>query len=116
MNILFQNMATSNQSQAFSDYFNMTESSAIPNSTESSDVVPIPEQEFVISVYSALLVIGALGNVAVFTSLMRSRRRKSRVNLLMTHLAVADMIVIFFVIPLEVRISDFKLTINKGNV
>lgn len=61
---------------------------------------------------SALLITGAFGNVAVFTSLVRSRRRKSRVNLLMTHLAVADMIVTFIVIPLEVSFKNVKLFVQ----
>lgn len=73
------------------------------NFTESDNMtVPAPEHEMVVGVYSALLVVGAMGNMAVFTALMRSRRRKSRVNLLMTHLVVADMMVTFIVIPLEV--------------
>ncbi|XP_075979596.1 adipokinetic hormone/corazonin-related peptide receptor variant I-like [Anticarsia gemmatalis] len=77
-------------------------SSDVVNSTDIAEMVPAPEQGFVIGVYSALLAAGAVGNVGVFTSLVRSRRRKSRVNLLMTHLVVADMIVTFIVIPLEI--------------
>ncbi|XP_032514281.2 adipokinetic hormone/corazonin-related peptide receptor variant I-like [Danaus plexippus] len=60
------------------------------------------DQGFVVGIYSALFVVGAAGNVCVFVSLVRSRRRKSRVNLLMTHLAVADLIVTFIVIPFEI--------------
>ncbi|CAH0725002.1 unnamed protein product, partial [Brenthis ino] len=66
------------------------------------DTVPTSDQGFVVAMYSTLFVIGAAGNVCVFVSLVRSRRRKSRVNLLMTHLVVADLIVIFIVIPLEI--------------
>lgn len=103
--------------QKFSDYFNMEVPNNAVNVTDTVDVVLAPEQGFVIGVYSALLVAGAVGNVGVFTSLVRSRRRKSRVNLLMTHLVVADMIVTFIVIPLEVGVSycifafliDFKV-------
>lgn len=69
------------------------------------DTVPTSDQGFVVAMYSTLFVIGAVGNVCVFVSLVRSRRRKSRVNLLMTHLVVADLIVIFIVIPLEVSIT-----------
>nr|ALM88324.1 neuropeptide receptor A28 [Chilo suppressalis] len=83
----------------FWDYFNMESSD---NVTDGGDItIPAPEQ-FVVAVYSVLLVAGAIGNVAVFASLLRSRRRKSRVNLLMTHLVVADMMVTFIVIPLEI--------------
>ncbi|XP_047029541.1 adipokinetic hormone/corazonin-related peptide receptor variant I-like [Helicoverpa zea] len=88
--------------QKFWDYFNMEGTSMI-NVTEVVDTtIPAPEQGFVVGVYSALLAAGAVGNVGVFVSLVRSRRRKSRVNLLMTHLVVADMIVLFIVIPLEI--------------
>ncbi|KAM3961681.1 neuropeptide receptor A28 [Aphomia sociella] len=84
------------------DYFTMKDMDGM-NATERGDAtVPAPDQEFVVAVYSALLVTGAIGNVGVFATLMKSRRRKSRVNLLMTHLAIADMIVTFIVIPLEI--------------
>lgn len=86
--------------EKFWDYFNGN-MEVITNVTEHS-VVPPSGQGFVVGMYGVLFATGAVGNVAVFTSLVRSRRRKSRVNLLMTHLAVADLIVTFFVIPLEV--------------
>ncbi|KOB70588.1 Neuropeptide receptor A28 [Operophtera brumata] len=77
--------------ERFSDYFAMD---VISNITDSDEMaVAVPEHEMVVGVYSALLVIGAVGNVAVFYALMSSRRRKSRVNLLMTHLVVADMMI-----------------------
>ncbi|XP_045450152.1 adipokinetic hormone/corazonin-related peptide receptor variant I-like [Melitaea cinxia] len=84
--------------QKFLDYFN-----DVPNTTDTvRDTVPVSEQGFVVCIYSTLFAVGAVGNVCVFISLVRSRRRKSRVNLLMTHLVVADLIVIFIVIPLEI--------------
>lgn len=88
------------------------------NASDTSDVTVIaaPEHGFVLIVYSVLLVIGAFGNVAVFTSLVRSRRRKSRVNLLMTHLVVADIIVIFFVIPLEVSLSSINTRVDAVKI
>ncbi|XP_063627485.1 adipokinetic hormone/corazonin-related peptide receptor variant I-like [Cydia splendana] len=55
----------------------------------------------VVTVYFVLLFGGAAGNLAVLTTLARSRRR-SRVSLLMTHLAVADVCVVCGVIPLEI--------------
>ncbi|KAG7300150.1 hypothetical protein JYU34_015699 [Plutella xylostella] len=94
----------------FWDYFNMevpqpmnaSEIADGPMNVSASVLIANPQPGFIVGVYSVLLVIGALGNVAVFTSLVRSRRRKSRVNLLMTHLASADLIVTAFCIPLEV--------------
>ncbi|XP_073960517.1 adipokinetic hormone/corazonin-related peptide receptor variant I-like [Choristoneura fumiferana] len=49
-----------------------------------------------------VLSSGALGNLAVLMALARGRRRRSRVDLLMTHLAVADVCVTCGVIPLEI--------------
>jgi hypothetical protein len=75
-----------------------------------NDTVP-PEILFqqnltVILVYSALFVVAAVGNLTVFISLFRSRHRKSRISLMIRHLAIADLIVTFIMIPIEV--SDLK--------
>lgn len=103
---MLQNESTpSDKKEKFWDYFNMEMSDL--NMTDRDVTMPAPEQGLVIGVYSALLVIGAVGNVGVFASLLRSRRRKSRVNLLMTHLVVADLMVTFIVIPLEVSLEIF---------
>jgi gonadotropin-releasing hormone receptor len=56
----------------------------------------------VIAVYCVLFSVAAVGNLSVFLTLLRARHRKSRVTLLMTHLAAADLIVTFVMIPLEV--------------
>lgn len=53
-------------------------------------------------VYVLLFVAAAAGNVPVFLSLLGKRARKSRIKLMMMHLAVADLIVTFVMIPLEV--------------
>ena len=52
--------------------------------------------------YSVLLVIGGLGNLMVFMTLFRNRHRRSRVNRFIMHLSVADMIVTFVMMPLEI--------------
>lgn len=97
-----ENVTRTDLDQKFWDYFESETIQTINVTDRSEIIVPVPEQGFVVGLYSALLAIGAVGNVAVFTSLVRSRRRKSRVNLLMTHLVIADMMVTFIVIPLEV--------------
>lgn len=51
--------------------------------------------------YSCLFVIAAVGNLTVFITLFRTRRRKSRVNTFIMHLAIADLIVTFIMLPLE---------------
>ncbi|XP_050519488.1 adipokinetic hormone/corazonin-related peptide receptor variant I-like [Diabrotica virgifera virgifera] len=55
-----------------------------------------------ISVYCVFFVVAAVGNLTVLISLYRSRHRKSRISLMITHLAIADLIVTFIMIPLEV--------------
>ena len=52
--------------------------------------------------YSVLFVISACGNLLVFITLFRNRKRKSRVNLFIMHLSVADMFVTFVMIPMEI--------------
>ncbi|XP_014363232.2 adipokinetic hormone/corazonin-related peptide receptor variant I [Papilio machaon] len=60
------------------------------------------DQHAVIVTYWILMTLGAVGNLAVLVSLAKTRRRKSRVDLLMTHLAIADVSVTCGVIPLEI--------------
>ncbi|KAK2172266.1 hypothetical protein NP493_975g00000 [Ridgeia piscesae] len=57
---------------------------------------------FSIVAYSLMFLVAAVGNLVVFVVLFRSRRRRSRVNLYVMHLAVADLIVTFVMIPIEV--------------
>lgn len=61
----------------------------------------------VIIVYTALFIVAAIGNLTVFISLFRSRHRKSRISLMIRHLTIADLIVTFAMIPLEVSINVF---------
>ncbi|XP_041376293.1 gonadotropin-releasing hormone II receptor-like [Gigantopelta aegis] len=51
--------------------------------------------------YSCLFVIAACGNLTVFITLFRNRNIKSRVNLFILHLSIADLIVTFLMLPLE---------------
>uniref|UniRef100_A0A182YAG7 G-protein coupled receptors family 1 profile domain-containing protein n=1 Tax=Anopheles stephensi TaxID=30069 RepID=A0A182YAG7_ANOST len=70
----------------------------------------------VIIVYCVLFVIAAGGNLSVVITLFRSRRhRRSRVSLMICHLAVADLMVAFIMIPLEV---GWRITVqwHAGNV
>ncbi|XP_024084534.1 gonadotropin-releasing hormone receptor-like [Cimex lectularius] len=69
----------------------------------------------VVIAYSVLFVIAAIGNLTVFITLIRGRHRKSRISLMITHLAIADLFVTFFMIPLEI---GWRLTTQwvAGNV
>ena len=53
-------------------------------------------------IYGILFFVAAFGNLTVFITLFRNRRRKSRVNLFIMHLSIADMIVTFVMIPMEI--------------
>ncbi|KAK6179058.1 hypothetical protein SNE40_011504 [Patella caerulea] len=50
---------------------------------------------------SCLFIIAACGNLTVFITLFRNRNIKSRVNLFIMHLSIADLIVTFVMLPLE---------------
>lgn len=68
-----------------------------PNSYTSRNIL-------IIFVYTVLFTIAAVGNLTVFVSLFRSRHRKSRISLMIRHLSIADLIVTFVMIPIEVSI------------
>lgn len=59
-----------------------------------------------VAAYCVMFVIAAAGNLSVIITLFRSKRhRRSRISLMICHLAVADLIVAFFMIPLEVSVG-----------
>ncbi|CAL1527362.1 unnamed protein product, partial [Lymnaea stagnalis] len=55
-----------------------------------------------VAAYSCLFIIAACGNLTVFITLFRNRSSKSRINLFIMHLAIADLIVTFVMLPLEI--------------
>ncbi|XP_020712343.2 adipokinetic hormone/corazonin-related peptide receptor variant I-like [Athalia rosae] len=89
------------------------------NPTENGTLPPqfrFTEQSLsVVVVYCLLFVVAAVGNLTVFISLFRGRHRKSRISLMMSHLAAADLLVTFIMIPLEV---GWRLTVQwlAGNL
>lgn len=76
------------------------------NNTVPNEVVDSSKRDIII--YIILFIISSVGNISVFTSLLRNRNRKLRINLLIFNLAIADLIVTFIMIPLEVgwRITE----------
>uniref|UniRef100_T1J812 G-protein coupled receptors family 1 profile domain-containing protein n=1 Tax=Strigamia maritima TaxID=126957 RepID=T1J812_STRMM len=62
-----------------------------------------------VSVYGILFVVAAVGNLTVLITLLKNRRRRSRINMMILHLAVADLIVTFIMIPLEM---GWRLTVQ----
>lgn len=56
-----------------------------------------------IMVYSTLMVFSATGNFTVLSILaQRKVRRSSRINIMLAHLAIADLLVTFLMMPLEI--------------
>ncbi|XP_068249134.1 gonadotropin-releasing hormone receptor-like [Palaemon carinicauda] len=57
-----------------------------------------------ITIYSCLMVLSALGNISVLRSIASHRRRTSasRVSLMIMHLTIADLLVTFLLMPLEI--------------
>ncbi|GBN79644.1 Gonadotropin-releasing hormone II receptor [Araneus ventricosus] len=53
-------------------------------------------------IYSILFLLAVCGNVPVFISLIRGRRRRSRIEEMILHLTIADLIVTFVMMPLEI--------------
>lgn len=86
----------------FWEYFETSSATTFRNITIFSEIEPRVPNGPILAIYSILFVVGAVGNLAVLGGLKKSRRRKSRVDLLMTHLALADVCVTCGVIPLEV--------------
>ena len=52
--------------------------------------------------YCILFVVAASGNLTVFITLCRNKDTKERVNLYILHLATADLIVTFVMMPMEI--------------
>lgn len=60
------------------------------------------EEQVIIIAYIVFLLIGGTGNLAVFVKLLVKRPSRSRFNVLLTHLAIADLLVTFILIPSEI--------------
>lgn len=81
---------------------------------QSSTVLPL-EMRFneghvlSIAVYSVLLVVSAVGNCTVLTLLLRRGTPKTRINTMLVHLAVADLLVSYSKICFEVK--GFSITL-----
>ncbi|XP_037079706.1 gonadotropin-releasing hormone receptor-like [Pollicipes pollicipes] len=73
------------------------------NSTEWPAALLFQEKHVVgIVANSLMFVISAPANISVILTLLRKRRRMKRLNLMLLHLAIADLIVTCILMPLEV--------------
>nr|AVI00624.1 adipokinetic hormone receptor [Hylobius abietis] len=56
-----------------------------------------------ITVYSVLMVFSAVANITILVLLVKRRRQQpSRINTMLMHLAIADLLVTFLMMPLEI--------------
>ena len=70
--------------------------------------------KFEIVIYTVLFVISMFGNSIAFINLLQKSNRKKRINRLVIHLSVADLMVTFFTIPFEL---GWRFTITwKGGI
>lgn len=60
-----------------------------------------------IAVYSILMIISAIGNITVLCIILKRRRntRRTHINTMLMHLAIADLLVTFLLMPLEIAWS-----------
>lgn len=62
-----------------------------------------------IYIYSFLFVISVIGNLSAVTNLLKRENRRKRMNRLVIHLSLADLMVTFITIPFEV---GWRLTVT----
>lgn len=78
------------------------------NETRNVSALPIDMQfndghRLSIGVYSVLMVISAIGNITVLSLLLKRRSKThTRIDMMLTHLAIADLLVTFLMMPLEI--------------
>lgn len=64
----------------------------------------------VVVIYGLCFLIAAVGNLTVLITLLRSKHRRSRFSNVILHLSIADLIVAFLMIPVEV---SHKISYNQ---
>jgi hypothetical protein len=89
--------------QDFDFQSNNTNTSSRGTLTSVPDALTFTAENLVaVTGYPILFVIGTCGNLTVFITLFRNRHVKSRVNLFILHLSIADLIVAFVILPMEI--------------
>ena len=72
----------------------------------------IPLDEFIPSclVYGATFILGVVGNILVIFSIARFRYMQSVTNIFLTSLASADLMLVFFCVPIKV---SFRVRVSS---
>ncbi|KAH7643064.1 gonadotropin-releasing hormone receptor-like [Dermatophagoides farinae] len=79
----------------------IVEHSNIINDTNQTEELYM-SSKIVVIIYSILFIISSIGNTTVFISLIKNRHRKLRINLMILNLTIADLIVTYIMIPMEI--------------
>ncbi len=93
---MYRTSSITNTSQNIPAY-NISDSPLIPTNMKFND-----DNLLSVMVYSVLFIIAVISNMTVFITLFRNRQRKSRVNLFIMHLSIADLVVTFIMLPVEI--------------
>ncbi|XP_056023095.1 adipokinetic hormone/corazonin-related peptide receptor variant I-like isoform X8 [Ostrea edulis] len=88
---------------------NLTDDNALPDYLKFSN-----KYAYTIITFGVIFLIGALGNIAFFVTLLCSRNRKSPTNFFLIHLSTADLLVMF-VIPVGEMIHNATVAWRGGN-
>ena len=89
-------------SQNTTQVFNWTPLTASTNTTTIPREMVFSDDNYVsVVAYSLLFTVAAMGNLTLFITLCRTQRQ-SRVNIFILHLCIADMIVTFIMMPMEI--------------
>ena len=92
------------QNASYADLFSDVNAMCNNSSSDNGEKPPFLQEINIVALisYSILFPIAAVGNLLVFIALIKNRHRKSRVNMMILHLSIADMIVAFFFLPIEI--------------
>ncbi|XP_035895039.1 gonadotropin-releasing hormone receptor-like [Anopheles stephensi] len=108
--MMLEAMAHLKSNQRIEDHRNLADWSFYANESSGEEYYEMPiDMRFnsghilSIMVYSTLMVFSATGNLTVLRILaQRKVRASSRINIMLAHLAIADLLVTFLMMPLEI--------------
>ncbi|XP_019874462.2 adipokinetic hormone/corazonin-related peptide receptor variant I [Aethina tumida] len=101
-------MDPTDTNEIIQDHRNRHEWSLVSNGSNDEHDLPIDMRpndghRLSIIVYSVLMVFSAIANITVLVLLVKRRRKTpSRINTMLMHLAIADLLVTFLMMPLEI--------------
>ena len=91
-----------NTEMSNSNSSNSTKSDSLDSNGLPNEMVFGEQHIITVALYSCFFLIAATGNLTVFITLFRNRGNKTRVNIFIMHLSIADLFVTFIMMPLEI--------------